>query len=100
MKATGCSRIAPTHFGFYDDAEVHLTMASRFLDDVEGWLEQHMPGIADVETMGIRYTEFLYAHGLAAGLNESTLTIYDGGNPIGFAASGLFRYWQKVRNGK
>jgi glyoxylase-like metal-dependent hydrolase (beta-lactamase superfamily II) len=100
MKATGCSRIAPTHFGIYDDAEVHLTMASRFLDDVEGWLEQHMPGIADVETMGIRYTEFLYAHGLAAGLNESTLTIYDGGNPIGFAASGLFRYWQKVRNGK
>ena len=79
--------------------ERHLTLADRFIDEVEAWLEQHMPGIIDVETLGIRYAEFLHAHGLAAGLNESTLTIYDGGNPISFAASGLFRYWQKVRNG-
>ena len=99
MKRTGCSSIAPTHFGIYDDAKAHLILAGSFLEDVEAWLEQHMPGISDVETMGIRYAEFLHVHGLAAGLNEAAITVYDGGNPISFAASGLFRYWQKVRNG-
>jgi glyoxylase-like metal-dependent hydrolase (beta-lactamase superfamily II) len=98
MKGTRCGHIAPTHFGIYDDAEEHLTLASRFIDEVEVWLEQNMPGIADVETLGVCYAEFLRAHGRDAGLDDAAITVYDGGNPISFAASGLFRYWQKVRN--
>ncbi|KAF0108830.1 MAG: beta-lactamase domain-containing protein [Anaerolineaceae bacterium] len=99
MKASGCTRIAPTHFGIYNDAVSHLTLAARFLDDVEAWLEQNMPGIPDSDTLTLRYTEFLRAHGLAAGLDDAARKAYDVGNPISFAASGLFRYWQKVRNG-
>jgi hypothetical protein len=57
-----------------------------------------MPGIADVETLSVCYAEFLRAHGRDAGLDDVAITVYDGGNPISFAASGLFRYWQKVRN--
>jgi glyoxylase-like metal-dependent hydrolase (beta-lactamase superfamily II) len=98
MKATGCGHIAPTHFGIYADAETHLTLASRFIEVVEAWLEKNMPGIPDIETLGIRYAEFLRAHGRDAGLDNVAITVYDGGNPISFAASGLFRYWQKVRN--
>ncbi len=99
MKKTGCSQIAPTHFGIYDDADAHLTLAGRFLDEAETWLEQHMPGIPDVETLGARYADFLRAHDQAFGLDEAALEIYDRSDPISFAASGLFRYWQKVRNG-
>lgn len=97
MKRTGCGRIAPTHFGIYDDAAAHLTMAGHFLDEVETWLEQTMPGIPDVETLGERYADFLRAHDLAFALDEAALEIYDRSDPISFAASGLFRYWQKVR---
>ena len=99
MKNTGCSHIAPTHFGIYNDAEAHLTLAVHFLDEVETWLEQHMPGIPDVESLRMCYADFLYAQGLAAGLDDSALQLYESGNPVNFAASGLFRYWQKVRNG-
>jgi hypothetical protein len=58
-----------------------------------------MPGIPDVETLGVRYADFLHVHGLAAGLDELVLKVYDRGNPINFSASGLFRYWQKLRTG-
>ena len=98
MLASGSKRIAPTHFGIFDNAEAHLTLAVHFLDEVEVWLNQNMSGIPDVETLGVRYADFLHAHGLTAGLDESTLKVYDGGNPINFAARGLFRYWQRVRN--
>jgi hypothetical protein len=66
---------------------------------VETWLEQNMPAIPDVDTLTARFTEFLRAHGQAAGLDDAARTAYDVGNPISFAASGLFRYWLKVRNG-
>ena len=99
MLATGTTRIAPTHFGIYDDAQAHLTLTIQFLDEVEFWLEQNMPGIPDVETLSVRYADFLHVHGLAAGLDELALKVYAGGNPINFSASGLFRYWQKLRTG-
>jgi glyoxylase-like metal-dependent hydrolase (beta-lactamase superfamily II) len=98
MRDTGCGKIAPAHFGIYHDAGLHLTQADRFLDSVETWLEQNMPAIPDVESLSVRYAEFLRAHGLAAGLDEAALAVYEGGNPVSFAASGLFRYWHKVRN--
>ncbi len=98
MLATGCTRIAPTHFGIYADATTHLTLAVRYLGDVEAWLEKNMPGIPDVETMNARYADFIGAHSLASGLDEATLAVYESAAPVSFAASGLFRYWQKVRN--
>ena len=98
MLASGSMRIAPTHFGIYDNAKEHLTLAGYFLDAVEAWLEQNIAHFPDVETLSVCYADFLHTHGLAAGLDESALKVYDGGNPINFAASGLFRYWQKVRN--
>ncbi len=98
MLATGCRRIAPTHFGIYNDAKEHLTRAGNFLVDVEAWLERHMPGIPDVETLEARYTEFLDAYAMVANLDEAAQAVYKDAGPIAFAASGLFRYWHKVRN--
>ncbi len=98
MKGTGCGHIAPTHFGVFSGAETHLTMAIRFLEEVEAWMEKNMPGIPNVEELGVSYSGFLRAHDLASGLGEAALAIYDRSDPIGFATSGLFRYWQKIRN--
>jgi glyoxylase-like metal-dependent hydrolase (beta-lactamase superfamily II) len=97
MKETGCRRIAPTHFGIFTDAREHLVRAEIFLTEVEAWLEKTMPDIMDVAALNTRYAIFLHDHGIAARLNDAALAIYDGGNPIRFAASGLFRYWQKAR---
>ncbi len=94
---TGYTRVAPTHFGITDDASAHLNRAYQFLDDVEAWLARNMPGIPDVETLNARYADFLQTLGLAAGLDENGLEIYERAAPAGFAAYGLFRYWHKVR---
>jgi glyoxylase-like metal-dependent hydrolase (beta-lactamase superfamily II) len=98
MLAAGASRIAPTHFGIYNDAKKHLAHTIQFLDEVETWLEKNMRGCPDIETLILRYGDFLQSHGLTAGVDEIMLKVYDGGNPINFAASGLFRYWQKLRS--
>lgn len=98
IRATGCRRIAPTHFGVFDDAAAHLDRAERFLDDVEAWLEENMPAIPDVETLAARYADFLAVHGGAARPDDSERPVYERAAPRDFAAAGLFRYWQKVRN--
>ena len=36
------ARIAPTHFGIYDDPEWQLREVEKGLDDAERWLEQTM----------------------------------------------------------
>lgn len=97
IQATGCESIALTHFGIFDDAPAHLHAARQFLDDVERWLEEVMADIPDVETMQDRYTTWLHERGRILGLDEETLTTYDFASPVQMGASGLFRYWHKVR---
>jgi glyoxylase-like metal-dependent hydrolase (beta-lactamase superfamily II) len=97
IRETGCVRLAPTHFGIYEDAAVHLTFAGRALDEVEQWLEAVMPDIPDVETLRGRYVAWLHERGQALGLDEEILTAYDFAGPAQMGASGLFRYWHKVR---
>jgi glyoxylase-like metal-dependent hydrolase (beta-lactamase superfamily II) len=98
MRGTGCGKIAPAHFGIYADAPAHLLKADEYLDAVEAWLVRNMPTIPDVETLQVRFSEFLLEHGRAGGLDDKMNAIYELGNPAAFAAHGLFRYWHKVRN--
>jgi len=98
MKEAGCGYIAPTHFGIFNDAREHIDVAERYLSDMETWLEKNMPGIQDVDTLGLRFHEFQREHCKAAGLDNGAQAMYERGGPASFAASGLFRYWKKVRN--
>ena len=100
IRMTGCANLAPTHFGIYNDAAAHLAFAGRALDEVEQWLEMVMPGIPDVEALHGRYVAWLHERGHALGVDESTLTAYDFASPAQMGASGLFRYWHKVRMGE
>jgi glyoxylase-like metal-dependent hydrolase (beta-lactamase superfamily II) len=97
IKAMGCKCIALTHFGIYNDAPAHLALAGRDLDAVEQWLEAVMPGISNVEALQGRFAAWLRERGHALGLDEETLTAYDFASPVQMGASGLFRYWHKVR---
>jgi glyoxylase-like metal-dependent hydrolase (beta-lactamase superfamily II) len=91
-------RIAPTHFGIYDDPEWHLHQVDRALDDVAHWMEEVMPSDPSIEELRQLFTEKTLAENDALGLSEEVVTAYQLANPPGMSADGLMRYWKKVRN--
>lgn len=93
------ARIAPTHFGVYDDPEWHLREVEKGLDAAERWLEQTMaedPTIR-VEAMRQSFGEWMLEQGVEMGLSEAVMDAYELANPPGMSADGLLRYWKKVR---
>lgn len=94
------ARIAPTHFGIYDDPEWHLREVEKGLDEAEYWLGQTMaedPSIR-VEAMRQSFTEWMVEQGVEMGLSEGVMNAYELANPPGMSADGLLRYWKKVKN--
>jgi glyoxylase-like metal-dependent hydrolase (beta-lactamase superfamily II) len=94
------ARIAPTHFGIYDDPEWHLREVEKGLDDAERWLEQTMsedPSIP-IEALRQSFTEWMVEQATEMGLSEDVMDAYHLANPPGMSADGLLRYWKKVKN--
>jgi glyoxylase-like metal-dependent hydrolase (beta-lactamase superfamily II) len=94
------ARIAPTHFGIYDDPEWHLREVEKGLESAEHWLEQTMsedPAIR-VEAMRQSFTEWMLEEGVEMGLSEDVMKAYELANPPGMSADGLLRYWKKVKH--
>lgn len=91
------ARIAPTHFGMFDDPDWHLREVEKGLDASERWLEQVMPANPSVEELRAAFTEWMEAQGREQGLDAAVVKSYDLANPLGMSADGLMRYWKKVR---
>jgi glyoxylase-like metal-dependent hydrolase (beta-lactamase superfamily II) len=91
------SRIAPTHFGLFDDPAWHLREVEKGLDSAERWLEQTMPTDPPVDELRLHFTEWMEAEGRQQGLSADAVKAYDLANPLGMSADGLARYWKKVR---
>jgi glyoxylase-like metal-dependent hydrolase (beta-lactamase superfamily II) len=93
------SRIAPTHFGIYDDPEWQLREVEKGLDDAERWLEQTMSEDPSppIEAMRDSFTEWMLMQATEMGLSEDVLKAYAVANPPGMSADGLLRYWTKVK---
>jgi glyoxylase-like metal-dependent hydrolase (beta-lactamase superfamily II) len=94
------ARIAPTHFGIYDDPEWHLREVEKGLESAGHWLEQTMsedPAMR-VEAMRQSFTEWMLEEGVEMGLSEDVMKAYELANPPGMSADGLLRYWKKVKN--
>src|SRR5512138_793611 len=92
------ARIAPTHFGIYDDPEWHLRQVDKALDEVAHWMEEVMPADPSIEELRQLFTEKTLADNEKLGLSEEVVTAYQLANPPGMSADGLMRYWKKVRN--
>ena len=58
LQSTGCQRVAPTHFGIYDDAAQHWEMLQRGLDEVEEFMQAVLPTDPPVEVINDRFTEW------------------------------------------
>ncbi len=100
LQALGFRRIAPTHFGIFEDVEWHLQAILRNLDEVERWMLETLPADPPAEALRETFVAWMEAGGRAAGLTEegkSTPTRL--ANPLAMSADGLLRYWKKVRMG-
>jgi glyoxylase-like metal-dependent hydrolase (beta-lactamase superfamily II) len=91
-------RVAPTHFGIFDDPEWQLAEVMRAVDATERWLDEVMQPDPDVEELRRRFLEWMHSEGVKTGLDADAIRSYDLANPLGMSADGLFRYWHKVRH--
>jgi glyoxylase-like metal-dependent hydrolase (beta-lactamase superfamily II) len=91
------SRIAPTHFGIYDDADWHLNELQKNLDAVEKWLEKVMPADPSIEELRQLLTVWMDEQAQRQDLSSEVMQAYALANPIGMSADGLMRYWKKFR---
>ena len=92
------ARIAPTHFGVFDDPQWQLDEVERNLDYASRWLEETMPSAPPIEELRQSFTDWMMKEGEKIGLDEETVKVYELANPLGMSADGLLRYWKKVRN--
>lgn len=98
LQACKPKRIAPTHFGLFDDPVWHWRQVQQELDHTARWLEAAMSSEPGVEELRRRFVEHINAEGPRHGLSEAAIRSYDLANPLGMSADGLFRYWNKTRS--
>ncbi len=97
LQKMGFRRIAPTHFGIFDDADWHFQAAIDAVDDTSRWLERIMPSDPSLVELGEKVAAWLHAQGLEAGVSEDVLQTYEIANPVSMSSMGLARYWRKFR---
>ncbi|MCS6906905.1 MAG: MBL fold metallo-hydrolase, partial [Anaerolineales bacterium] len=88
--------IAPTHFGVYSDVEYHLNQLLIKLDLLEEWLEQQMLSNPSLEELTEALRHWLDQQGRNQ-LPQAYQPYFTYLNPTWMSASGLYRYWHKVR---
>ncbi len=93
------SRIAPTHFGLYEDVEWHLSSLDRTLAAMETWLERVMARNPSIEELREEFTLWMEEESREKNLSDEVLRAYSLSNPVAMSADGLMRYWRKVRGG-
>jgi glyoxylase-like metal-dependent hydrolase (beta-lactamase superfamily II) len=92
------ARIAPTHFGIFDNPHWQLDEVEKGLASASRWLEETMPSNPPIEELRKSFTDWMMAEGERIGLDDEVAKAYELANPLGMSADGLFRYWKKVRS--
>lgn len=90
------TRLAPTHFGVYDDVSAHLDRLGGAIDAAAQWTTDTLPDLADDEdALRETVTEWMRERAAAEGVSEEAWERYELANPSWMAALGLRRYWRK-----
>lgn len=90
-------RIAPTHFGVYDDAPWHLQAVLEELDEVDQWLQEKMAANPSIEELRRQFVEFEAKRAIKYGVEKDVVEAQQIANPSYMSADGLLRYWNKYR---
>ena len=91
-------RIAPTHFGIFNDPGWHLNALEQVLNETEQWIIQVMSKEPTVEELKDIFLDWNQLRALEAGMKVDVLNAYEIANPSWMSAFGIYRYWHKVRN--
>lgn len=97
LQKVGFKRIAPTHFGIFEDVAWHLQAILRNLDEVERWLLETMPAEPTEDELRDKFVDWMESQGRAEGLGDEEIEAYRLANPLAMSANGLQRYWKKFR---
>jgi len=90
-------RIAPTHFGIFEDPDWHLAAVANALDEIEGWMQAIMPSDPEIENLTQAFVSWTHSNSINQGLNEDQINAYETANPSWMSSSGIYRYWHKYR---
>jgi glyoxylase-like metal-dependent hydrolase (beta-lactamase superfamily II) len=91
-------RIAPTHFGIYEDVQWHLKALEQALGEVESWIEATMPSDPPLQDLNTRFIEWSRRRSLDAGVKPDVIEYYEAANPSWMSSTGIQRYWRKFRS--
>jgi glyoxylase-like metal-dependent hydrolase (beta-lactamase superfamily II) len=97
LRSMKFSRIAPTHFGIFDNPLWQLDELQKDLDAAEKWIEQVMPTEPSIEELRKKFSTWMETQAVEQGLSEDAVRAYMLANPPGMSADGLMRYWKKFR---
>ncbi|MCL4274181.1 MAG: MBL fold metallo-hydrolase [Anaerolineales bacterium] len=98
LKSLKFQRIAPTHFGIFDDAAWQLDEMDKTLAEVEQWLEIVMGNDPSIDELREAFTMWMQEQGQLKNLSEDVVRAYALANPVAMSADGLMRYWKKFRS--
>ena len=98
LRSLKFARIAPTHFGIFEDAAWQIDELDKTLASMEKWLEGVMISDPSIEELRGHFTDWMNNEAREKGLSEDVLRAYSLANPVGMSADGLMRYWKKVRS--
>jgi glyoxylase-like metal-dependent hydrolase (beta-lactamase superfamily II) len=97
LRGIGMKRIAPTHFGIYEDPGWHLSQVESALKATENWMEAVMPDDPPIEALREKFARWIEAESSKLEMDAKVKKDYDLANPLGMSADGLQRYWKKNR---
>ena len=97
LRSLKFSRIAPTHFGIFDDAAWQIDELDATLSAMEKWLEKVMENSPSIEELRGEFELWMQEESRVKILSEDVLRAYSLANPVAMSADGLMRYWTKVR---
>ena len=96
LQALRPSRIVPTHFGVFEDAEWHLAKELATLDEITEWIEANLPRQMSVDGLRIAFACFETERMQRASLNPAAIEAHHVANPTYISADGIQRYWKKL----
>jgi glyoxylase-like metal-dependent hydrolase (beta-lactamase superfamily II) len=97
LRRIGMKRIAPTHFGIFEDPDWHISQVESSLKATESWLETVMPADPPIEVLREEFVKWIEAESSNLEMDAQVKKDYDLANPLGMSADGLHRYWRKNR---
>lgn len=97
LAQAGFARIAPTHFGIFDDPQAHLAALVKRLDEIEAWMQAVLPTSPPVEEINAQFIEWSERRALGDGLSQEQIGAYETANPSWMSGYGMQRYWHKYR---